>query len=81
MEVSGQFHVFAASPSGTDIPGPLEPQSRSGSCGEQKMLLLLLDFELDLSAVQPVARRCTDWAITALSIQWQNDINYELKRI
>jgi hypothetical protein len=53
--------------------GPGESQSRSRSCGQEKILFALLEIELDSSAVQPVARRCTDWAITALSIQWQND--------
>jgi hypothetical protein len=61
MEVSGQLHSPAALlprkeplvPLGSRLGGP---QSRSGHCGEQTNRT---------PVVQPVARRCTDWAIPA----------------
>jgi hypothetical protein len=38
------------------------PQSQSGRCGEEKNLTLAGNRT---PAIQPVARRCTDWAIPA----------------
>jgi hypothetical protein len=56
VEEGGQLHARAALP-----PGPLGgPQSRSRCCEEEKNLTLAGNRT---PAVQPIARRSTDWAI------------------
>jgi hypothetical protein len=65
MEVSGQLHAPAALPP-EEMPRYQldrrlgEPQSPSGRCGEEKSLAPVRIITL---AVQPIARRYTDWAI------------------
>jgi hypothetical protein len=60
MEVSGQFHAPAAFSSEKEPPIPLGrrlggPQSRSGSCGEEKNLLPLPGLESLPSSMQSLA--------------------------
>jgi hypothetical protein len=68
MEVSGQFHVPAASPPRKEPPVPIGQEAgwtpepvwttwrRENSCPHR-------DSNSDRSVVQPVASRYTDWAI------------------
>jgi hypothetical protein len=69
LEVSGQLHGPAALPPGKSHWYPLDrrwsgPQSRSRQCVE-KNSWPYRGLNLDPSVVQPVASRCTDYAIPA----------------
>jgi hypothetical protein len=64
MEVSDQLHAPAALPLGKSPRCPLDrrlgaPQSWSGHCGKEDNLD---PAGYRTPAVQPVSRRCTEWA-------------------
>jgi hypothetical protein len=68
MVVNGKLHASAALPRGKSPKYPLDrrlggTQSRSGRCGVEKKSLSPAGKQT--SAVLPVARHYTDWAIPA----------------